>query len=52
MDPQTDLANLLTFIERTERIAIAKAMCGQWTAHDDDYLEELYRLRREMMLHS
>lgn len=33
-------------IERAERIAVGKAMCGQWTKADDEALAALYDERR------
>lgn len=33
-------------IERAERIAMGKAMCGQWTKDDDKALAALYDERR------
>lgn len=33
-------------IERAERIALGKAMCGQWTKADDEALAAPYDQRR------
>ena len=40
------LDDLNARIDRAERIAIGKAMCGQWTEADDEALAALYDERR------
>jgi hypothetical protein len=45
-DQPIDLAALIL---RTERAAIAKAMCGQWTEADEAYLAALYADRRRLI---
>lgn len=40
-----ELTTLAALILRTERAAIAKAMCGQWTDADDARLAALYAER-------
>ncbi|HWV50747.1 MAG TPA: hypothetical protein VN035_14955 [Microbacterium sp.] len=43
-----DLHTLNAHIERTERAAIAKAMCGRWTKADDEELAALYAERHRI----
>lgn len=44
----SELAELNARIERAERIAMGKAMCGQWTPEDDQRLAALYDERRSL----
>lgn len=44
----SDLAELNARIERAERVARGKAMCGQWTTEDDQRLAALYDERRSL----
>lgn len=43
-----DLRDLNERIERAERFAIAKAMCGRWTNTDDEELAALYAERHRI----
>jgi len=43
-----DLSDLNERIERAERFAIAKAMCGKWTKADDEELAALYAVRHRI----
>lgn len=43
-----NLRDLNERIERAERFAIAKAMCGKWTQRDDEELSALYAERHRI----
>lgn len=43
-----ELDDLDARILRAERIAIGRAMCGQWTKADDEALAALYDERRRL----
>lgn len=42
------LDDLNARIERAERFAIVKAMCGKWTKRDDEELSALYAERHRI----
>lgn len=42
------LGDLNARIERAQRVAMGKALCGQWTKADDEALAALYAERRRL----